>query len=190
MADQAQKAGDSAKAVEYTQAAEAFANRLVTIEAEVESLKTLSLQTAQAAVQAKQAVSQNSTALQQKLTERQKLMSQLDQAKMQEQVNAAMESLSASVGQDAPTLEEVRTKIEARYAKALGHAELAGQTVESRMLEVEHAQASSEAMARLDAIKTQLGIGPGADSASPTSATAEVGPAGAEPAGAEKAPTE
>ena len=164
MADEAGKAGDTAKAAEYTRAAEAFANRLVAIESEVESLKTLSLQSAQAADQAKLAVSQNSAALQQKLTERQKLMSQLDQAKMQEQVNAAMDSLTATVGQDTPTLEEVRAKIEARYAKALGHAELSGQTVETRMLEVESARANAEAMARLDQIKTQLGIGTGSSS--------------------------
>src|SRR6202030_796582 len=43
MADQAGKSGDTAKAAEYTRAAEAFANRLVAIESEVESLKTLSL---------------------------------------------------------------------------------------------------------------------------------------------------
>ena len=169
MADDAAKAGDTPKSAEYTRAAEAFANRLVAVESEVESLKTLSLQSAQAADQAKQAVSQNSAALQQKLTERQKLMSQLDQAKMQEQVNAAMDSLTATVGQDTPTLEEVRAKIEARYAKALGHAELSGQTVEARMLEVESARHNAEAVARLDQIKAQLGIGPGSGGSTETS---------------------
>jgi phage shock protein A len=49
MADQAEKSGDSAKSAEYTRAAEAFANRLVAVESEVDSLKTLSLQSAQAA---------------------------------------------------------------------------------------------------------------------------------------------
>ena len=43
-----------------------------------------------------------------------------------------------------PTLEEVRDKIERRYAKALGSAELQGQTVESRMLEVEQATMSMD----------------------------------------------
>ena len=177
MADDATKAGDASKAAEYTRAAEAFANRLVAVESEVDSLKTLSLQSAQAADQAKQAVSQNSSALQQKLTERQKLMSQLDQAKMQEQVNAAMDSLSATVGQDTPTLEEVRLKIEARYAKALGHAELSGQTVESRMLEVESAKASAEAAARLEQIKAQLGIGPGSPGPAEATPTEKAAPA-------------
>jgi phage shock protein A len=161
MADQAEKSGDSAKSAEYTRAAEAFANRLVAVESEVDSLKTLSLQSAQAADQAKQAVAQNSAALQEKLAERQKLLSQLDQAKMQEQVNAAMTSLTETVGQDSPSLEEVRAKIEARYARALGSAELAGATVEARMLEVQHAQNNAEAAAKLAQIKTQLGISAG-----------------------------
>ncbi|HET7487630.1 MAG TPA: PspA/IM30 family protein [Acidimicrobiales bacterium] len=159
MADEATRRGDTAKAAEYTRAAEAFANRLIAVENEVESLKTVSLQSAEAAAQAKSAVAQNSSALQKKLSERQKLLSQLDQAKMQEQMNKAMSSLSQTVGQDVPTLDEVRDKIEQRYARALGTAELQGQTVESRMLEVEHAQMDAEAQARLSQIRSQLGLG-------------------------------
>ncbi len=116
------------------------------------------LQSTEAANQAKAAVQQNSSALQQKLAERQKLLSQLDQAKMQEQMNAAMSSLSEAVGQDVPTLNEVRDKIEARYAKAKGMAELTETTVESRMLEVEQASMNSEAQARLAQIRSQLGL--------------------------------
>ena len=166
MADEAAKQGDGAKAAEYTRAAEAFANRLITTEKEVESLKALSLQTTEAADQAKAAVRQNSMALQKKLNERQKLLSQLDQAKMQEQMNKAMATLSETVGQDVPTLEEVRDKIERRYAKALGTTELRGQTVETQMLEVEQAQVDAEAQARLEQIRSQLGL-PGGDGKPP-----------------------
>ena len=161
MADEATKRGDTAKAAEYTRAAEAFANRLISLEKEVESLKALSLQAAQASDQAKAAVTQNSTVLQKKLNERQKLLSQLDQAKMQEQMNKAMSMLSESVGQDVPTLAEVQDKIEQRYARALGQSDLQGQTVESHMLEVEQAQVDAEAQARLEQIRSQLGIGAG-----------------------------
>ncbi|MFN2608503.1 MAG: PspA/IM30 family protein [Acidimicrobiales bacterium] len=160
MADDATRRGDSAKAVEYTSAAESFANRLVGTEKEVESLKQLLLQATQAANQAKAAVAQNSAALQKKLAERQKLLGQLDQAKMQEQVNSAMASLNEAVGQDVPTFEEIRAKIEGRYAKALGTSELTGQSVETRMLEVEQATVNTEAQAKLAEIRTQLGIGP------------------------------
>jgi phage shock protein A len=175
MADEAAKAGDSAKALQYTSTAESFANRLIAVEHEVEDLKAMHLQSTDAANQAKSAVQQNSSALQQKLAERQKLLSQLDQAKMQEQMNKAMSSLSEAVGQDVPTLNEVRDKIEARYARAKGMAELNEQSVESRMLEVEQASMNHEAQARLAQIRAQLGLESGAapaDAALPQGGTA------------------
>ncbi|HVL05331.1 MAG TPA: PspA/IM30 family protein [Acidimicrobiales bacterium] len=160
MADDATRRGDSSKALDYTSAAEAYANRLIATEKEVEDLKQLLLQSTQAANQAKAAVQQNSSVMQRKLAEKQKLMGQLDQAKMQEQMNRAMASLSETVGQDVPTFDEVRNKIEQRYAKALGASEIAGESVEVRMLEVEQAAMNTEATARLDAIRAQLGIAP------------------------------
>jgi phage shock protein A len=171
MADEAAKAGDTAKVGEYTSAAESFASRLIAIEAEVEGLKALALQSAQAADQAKAAVQQNATQLQKKLAERNKLLSQLDQAKMQEQVNKAMASLSETVGDDVPTFDEVREKIESRYAKAKGVSELTGSSVESRMLEVEQAAANSEAQGRLAQIRAQLGLSPATPTTEPAPAT-------------------
>jgi phage shock protein A len=167
MADDAQKRGDTQKVTEFSQAAESFANRMIALETEVEDLKALHLQTTQAAEQAKQAVNQNSAALQKKLSERQKLMGQLDQAKMQEQLNTAMASLSETVGDDVPTFDEVRNKIEARYSKAKGMSELTNASVETRMLEVEQASMNVEAQARLSEIRSQLGLAPAAESAQP-----------------------
>ncbi|HUY87077.1 MAG TPA: PspA/IM30 family protein [Acidimicrobiales bacterium] len=160
MADEASKKGDHARAGELTRAAEAFANRLVAKEEEISSLKALILQSADAAAKARQAVATNSSALQSKLTERQKLLSQLDQAKMQEQMNVAMESLSESVGQPVPSLEEVRNKIEARYAKALGVSELKALPIEAGLIEVSQAQMQMEAQSKLEEIRRQIGLSP------------------------------
>jgi phage shock protein A len=173
MADEAQKKGDATKATEYTNAAESFANRLIQLEAEVEDLKALHLQAAQASERAKHSVQQNSTALQKKLSERQRLLGQLDQAKMAEQMNKAMSSLSETVGEDVPTLDEVRAKIEARYAKAAGMSELTETSVESRMLEVEQAARNTEAQGRLAEIRAQLGLAPAPAEAEPTPAATE-----------------
>jgi phage shock protein A len=164
MADQAAGTGDAARAGEYTTAAEAFANRLITMEAELEQSKALVLQASQAAEQAKAAVAQNAQLLQRKLAERQQLMSQLDQARMQEQVNTAMATLNETVGQDVPTFAEVREKIEVRYARAKAAAELSEQNTETHMLEIEQAAKNVEAQARLTQIREQLGLpaGPGA----------------------------
>jgi phage shock protein A len=187
MADDATKKGDAAKAAEYTSAAEAFANRLIALESEIEELKTLHLQSTQASDQAKAAVQQNSAMLQKKLSERQRLLGQLDQAKMAEQMNKAMASLSETVGQDVPTLDEVRDKIEARYAKAKGMSELAETSVESRMIEIESAARNSEAQGRLAEIRAQLGLTPAADAAALPTSEPAAQPA-ASPAPAEGTP--
>lgn len=183
MADDAQKAGDAAKAAEYTRAAETIATQLVAVEAQVAELKEMAYSATQAAEQAKAAVATNGQLLQQKLAEKQKLLSQLEQAKMQEQMNKAMSSLSETVGQDVPTLNEVRDKIEQRYAKAKGMSELQESSVEARMLEVEQAARNVEAQSRLDEIRAQLGI---ETAAAPAAAPAEAAPATA----TEPGPTE
>jgi phage shock protein A len=179
LADEATREGKTDKVASYTQAAEAFADRIIALEREVADLKNQLQQTTQAAEQAKAAVAQNSAALQKKLTERQKLLSQLDQAKMQEQMNKAMTQLSATVGEDVPTFEQVRDKIERRLAKAQGMADLTTTSVDAKMLEVEQAQASAEAQARLSELRSELGL------ATPEADKAAAEPA-AKPAEAEK----
>jgi phage shock protein A len=134
----------------------------------------------QAADQAKAAVATNGQVLQQKLAEKQKLLTQLEQAKMQEQMNKAMSSLSETVGQDVPTLNEVRDKIETRYAKAKGMSELTESSVETRMVEIEAAANNFEAQARLDEIRSQMGIetaAPAVEAPAPETATATEPPA-------------
>ncbi len=158
LADEAAKGGKAEKAGDYNTAAEQFANRLIQLEKEVADLKTQLLDTTQAADKAKQAVAQNSATLQKKLTEREKLLSQLDQARMQEQMNKAMATLNATIGEDVPTFEQVREKIERRLAKAQGMADLSGAEVETKMLEVEQAQMSAEAQARLSELRSELGL--------------------------------
>jgi len=78
-----------------------------------------------------------------------------------------MASLSETVGEDVPTLDEVREKIEARYAKAKGMSELTETSVESRMLEVEQAARNNEAQGRLAEIRAQLGLAPASEPEAP-----------------------
>jgi phage shock protein A len=157
LADRAAAAGDTAKATEYNNAAEAFAAQLVTAEQSVEDLKALHDQALSAAAQAKKAVEQNAMALQQKIAERTKLLSQLEQAKMQEQVSASLRSMSeiAAPG-TTPSLDEVREKIERRYANAIGATELARGSVAGRMLEVEQASVQMAGHSRLEQIRASM----------------------------------
>ncbi|MEU7629186.1 PspA/IM30 family protein [Nocardia sp. NPDC049220] len=158
LADQAAAAADTEKAIQYTNAAEAFAAQLVTAEQSVEDLKVLHDQSLQAAAQAKKAVEQNAMLLQQKVAERTKLLSQLEQAKMQEQVSASLQQMDSTLSApgSTPSLDAVREKIERRYATALGAAELAQNTVQGRMLEVQQASIQMAGHSKLEQIRASM----------------------------------
>ncbi|MDQ2848519.1 MAG: PspA/IM30 family protein [Actinomycetota bacterium] len=157
LADEAKSKGDAQKSAEYEQTAQTFATQLVAAEQQMEDLKGMHDQALQAADQAKKAVENNAMALQTKLAERTKLLSQLDQAKMQEQISASMQSMQSTVAPGTtPSLDEVRDKIERRYANALGSSELAQNSVEGRMLEVQKSTLDMAGASRLDQLRQQL----------------------------------
>jgi phage shock protein A len=160
LADEARGKGDDQKATQFEQAAQSFATQLVTAEQGIEDLKTLHDQSLQAAAQAKQAVERNAMVLQQKLAERTKLLSQLEQAKMQEQVSKSLNQMSelAAPG-TTPSLEEVRDKIEKRYTTALGSAELAQNSVQGRMMEVQASTTEMAGQSRLEQIRASISGG-------------------------------
>ncbi|WP_326820327.1 PspA/IM30 family protein [Streptosporangium sp. NBC_01756] len=157
LSEQARAAGDERKALSYEDSARAFASRLVAAETAMQDAQLMHERARQSSAQARAAVENNAMALQKKIAERMRLLSQLDQAKMQEQLNKAMGDLSglAPAG-DTPTMNQVREKIEKRYARALGEAELTSNSVEARMIEVERAAIDVEGAARLEAIKESL----------------------------------
>ena len=185
MAADAQKAGDAAKATQYSTAAETIATQLIQVEKDVEGLKQMVLDSTSAADQAKAAVQQNGRMLQQKLAEKNRLLSQLDQAKMQEELNSAMGQLNETVGDDVPTLSEVQQKIEARYAKAKASSELSSVSVQGSILEIEQATTNIEAQSRLSQLRAELGLDGGA---TPAVAAGSTGAISAAPADAGSVP--
>ncbi|MEV6524146.1 PspA/IM30 family protein [Longispora sp. NPDC051575] len=157
LADKSRAAGDEAKATEYENAASAFATQLVSQEQSMEDLKGMHDGAIAAAAQARKAVENNAMMLQQKLAERTKLLSQLEQAKMQETIAASLESMSSLAAPgNTPSLDEVREKIERRYANAHGRAELASTSVEGRMLEVQKSTLDMAGQSRLDQIRASM----------------------------------
>ncbi|MEU4778439.1 PspA/IM30 family protein [Micromonospora sp. NPDC023633] len=157
LADKARAGGDETEAGRYEQSAQTLATQLVSAEQATEDLKTLHDQALAAAAQARRAVENNSMILQQKLAERTKLLSQLEQAKMQESVARSLESMSAlTAPANTPSLDEVRDRIEQRYATAMGRAELAGNSVEGRMLEIQKATLDSAGSSRLEQIRSSM----------------------------------
>jgi len=157
LADEQRAKGNAAEADKYEQTAQAFATQLVAAEQQMEDLKVMHDQALQAAQQAKKAVENNAMQLQTKLAERTKLLSQLEQAKMQEQVSASLQSMSQlQAPGNTPSLDDVRDKIERRYANALGSAELHSDSIEGRMLEVQKSSLDMAGASRLDQLRAQL----------------------------------
>ena len=184
MADKATRAGDTGAATQYEDAAQSFAMKLVAEEASMKDLKGLHDQSITAAMAARKAVETNALNLQKQLAERSKLLSQLDNAKMQERMNAALSQMNELAPKgDVPSLAEVRDKIETRYAKALGESEIRTDSVGSKMMEVEKAQLDAEAASRLDALRVGLGLAPASVEPQATS-TVETGEAAAVSEGA------
>ncbi|GIJ45901.1 phage shock protein A [Virgisporangium aliadipatigenens] len=157
LSDQARAQNDPAKAADYENAAQAFATQLVAAEQSMEDLKTLHDQALGAAAQARRAVENNSMILQQKLAERTKLLSQLEQARMQETIAQSLESMSSLTAPGTtPSLDQVREKIEGQYARALGRAELASNSVEGRMLEIQKSTLDMAGASRLEQIRAGM----------------------------------
>jgi phage shock protein A len=157
LADRSRASGEEAEAARYEQTAQTLATQLVSAEQSTEDLKTLHDQALGAAAQARRAVENNAMILQQKLAERTKLLSQLEQAKMQESVARSLESMSSLAAPgNTPSLDEVRDRIERRYANAMGRAELAGNSVEGRMLEIQKSTLDTAGSTRLEQIRASM----------------------------------
>ena len=140
LSDKARADGDEAKAQQFESTAEILAGQLVSTEQSLEDMKVMHDQALTAADQAKKAVENNQMILQQKLQERTKLLGQLEQAKMQETIASSLESMSQTAAPgNVPNFDEIRDKIEGRYSNAMGRAELASNSVEGRLLEVNRA---------------------------------------------------
>lgn len=159
LADQETRSGDGSKAARFTEAAEVSATKLSTLEREIRDLEKGLLDATSAAARAKEAVAQNSSMLQARLVERERLLSDLDRARMQEQLNKALDQMTSTIGEDVPTFEEVRKKIDQQLARAEAKGELTGNRIDAHLFEVEQAQMKAEAQTRLSQLRTELGLG-------------------------------
>jgi phage shock protein A len=160
-ADAATKAGNAADAEKWNATAQQVAMKMQasqnTVNMLTEQLKTADVQ----AEKAKDAVRTNATNVQELAAKRMQLLGQLESAKMQESVNKAVDSMTATVGADAPSLEEVENKIQARMAQASAKAELTEATSpDAAIAELKAATTDLKASAALDDLRAELGLTP------------------------------
>lgn len=157
-AEAAKNAGDAAGVEKWTQAAQSIAMKLQAAENNLSSLTEQYGVAQQQAEKAKDAVQQNAMRLQELSARRMELVGQLEQAKMQEAVNDAVQTMSASVSDPGPSLDQVEQKIERRKAEAMARAELHEATPEGAEAELRSAINVVQADAKLEELKAELGL--------------------------------
>ena len=157
-AEAAKSAGDAAEVDKWTRTAQALAMKLQAAENNLSTLKTQYETAETQAEKAKQAVTQNAMRVQELAAKRMELLGSLEAAKMQESVNKAVDALSNTMDYEAPSLDKVEEKIEARKAEAMAKAELREATPEGAESELKEAINMVQAEATLAELKSELGL--------------------------------
>ena len=157
-AEEAKGAGDLEAQQKWTRAAQSLAMKLQAAENNLASLKDQYEIAVEQAEKAKAAVQQNAMRLQELAAKRMELLGELQQARMQEEVNRAVESISATSELDSPSLDTVEKKIDQRLAEAQARAELREATPEGAESELREAINMAQADAKLEELKTELGL--------------------------------
>ena len=162
MEDRARREGDAQKAAHYGSAAEAIAGRLAGIEVNTAELGELRAKARIASAGARRAIDHNAQILRQKLTERSRLLTELEAIRLQERLNAALGSIGelAPAG-DVPTLDQVRDKLDQRYALAMGGAEIAAASINTQLLEVDASVIEQQGLRRLQEIRQSIKLDEG-----------------------------
>lgn len=156
----ARAAGDDAGAAKYHQAALSFATKLAAQREQVEALHQLVLDTTAAADDARKLAQENQELLAEKQQEHAALLAKSEYADMKVAVNEAMDNLTQAAATSVPTLDEVRAKIDARYAEAAAHAEVGATNDTLLELDTHHAEIQSAAEAELARITGELNAPP------------------------------
>lgn len=157
-AEESKAAGQTDQVAKWTQAAQSQAMKLQASESNLEGLKSQYETAVTQAEDAKTAVQSNAMRLQELAARRMELVGKLRQAEMQESVNRAVETISASMEVDAPSLDKVEEKIEGRLANAKARTELREVTPEGAESELRDAISLAGADAKLDELKAELGL--------------------------------
>jgi phage shock protein A len=162
-AEESKAAGDTAGVAKWTNIAQVQATKLQAAENNLTSLKGQYGTAITQADEAKRAVQANAVKLQELSAKQMELLGALEQAKMQETVNAAVQSMSTTLDDELPTLESVEEKIEKRKAQAMAKAEIFEATPDGGEAELRQAMNEAQADAKLEELKAELGLTTGGE---------------------------
>ncbi|MEO1065009.1 MAG: PspA/IM30 family protein [Actinomycetota bacterium] len=158
-AEKAQTEGDVDGVTKWTSSAQSLAMKLQAAESNLEGLKGQYEVAVTQSEDAKNAVQQNAMRVQEMTAKRMELLGKVQQAKMQETVNSAMQSMNATLDRDTPSLSKVEEKIQDRLAQAQATTELAQATPEGAEAELRQAVSLAQADDTLAELRAELGLG-------------------------------
>lgn len=161
LADTARSKGDEQGAARYQRTAQLLATQLAAAQSSLSDLGELHERAAAGANAARRAVEQNAYTLQRQTAERSKLLTELEAARMQERMAEALARIGslAPVG-NVPTLPQLQEKIDRRIGRGAGRLEIARDSVESQLIEVERAVIDTRGEKLLEEIRRREGIAP------------------------------
>jgi len=157
-AEEAKASGDAAGQEKWTKAAQSIAMKLQASENNLTTLKKQYETASGQAEKAKQAVQSNAMRVSELAAKRMELLGSLEAAKMQESVNKAVDAMSDTMDYDTPSLEKIEEKIQLREAEAMAKAELRESTPDGAEYELKEAINMVQADAKLEELKTELGL--------------------------------
>ncbi len=160
-AEAAKESGDAEAVSKWTSTASSLAMKLTAAESNLGGLKDQYEVAVAQSNDAKAAVQQNAMRVQELASRRMQLLGQLEQARMQESVNKAVESMTASMETEAPSLSRVEDKIQKRVAEAKASAEIRSATPDGADAELREAVTMARADDKLSELRAELGLGGG-----------------------------
>ena len=161
LAADARSKGDPQRAASFEHTAQVIAAQLATAESSLGDLRELYERAVITSGAARRSLEQSRFQLQRHMVERSKLLSDIEAAQLQERMADAINAMDrfAPAG-TIPSLPEMRERIDQRIAKGAGRLQIAADSVESRMVEVDRAVTDARGAERLEEIRRREGLAP------------------------------
>ena len=156
LADEARGKGDEPKAAQFENAAAAFATQLVTAEQASRTSRRCTTRRCRRPARPRRRSSATPWCCSRSWPSAPSCSASSSRPRCRSRCPLAKPMSELAAPGNVPSLEEVRDKIEKRYATAIGSAELAQNSVQGRMLEVQASTTEMAGQSRLEQIRASM----------------------------------
>jgi len=159
-ADEADGVGRADEAARWEATAEALATRILSTEREIEERRTAVATADEAATRAREVVERSAAAVQTRIAAYQRLRSDLDEARLQEQLNDTLRRLDPTAGGPGTATAELGRTIEERLATARALTEIRSEPASARRLQLEQELSQLDARTVVSGMRRDLPTDP------------------------------